>query len=422
MAEIQKKRLRVAGLNHESADLILGDLRDTWPLVVESFKTQLGDNELVLLSACPPCQSISSLNSRRGYAQDIRSGARDRRNLLVLPIIEVARALKPRLVVVENVPAFLKRKIPHPTHGSGVSAANLLLECLDADYIAFPFLSDLAHYGVPQRRIRTFLTLVRRDLAGLKQLVIQRRAPYPRPSHDPDQGGRPQRSLGQYLRMLNLPSLDARSPKSAISEVSPLHRVPIWSQHHFDMVDAIPARSGQSAWENCVCSACGTVDVQPEDAGCPNCSRPLLRPVVGNVTNGYRLVKGFRTTSYRRMDPDKPAPTVTTASGTIGSARTIHPTETRVLSPLECAHLQTIPDDFMWSNGADWKIEPHSVRRMIGEAVPPKFTALHGQALVGVLENRWPFPLISMYDSRCITARSRLDIDASALESSKIDC
>lgn len=409
MAEIQKKRLRVAGLNHELADLVSGDLRETWPTVVENYRKKLGDCELALLSACPPCQGMSSLNSRRGNAQDVRSGARDARNLLVLPIIEVARALSPRLIVVENVSAFLIRKIPHPTRKSGISAANLLQERLDTDYMTFPFLGDLADYGVPQRRRRTFLTLIRRDLPGIERLVTQQRGPYPHPSHDLGQGGKPQKTVEQYLNTLNLPSLDARSSRTAISDVSPLHRVPVWKQHHIDMVDAIPPGSGRSAWENSICGVCGTVAVQKEDASCPICSRPLLRPVVRSAETGYRLVKGFRSTSYRRMDPARPAPTITTASGTIGSARTIHPTETRVLSPLECAHLQTIPDEFLWTNGIDWEIEPHYVRRMIGEAVPPKFTELHGQALLGVLMDLWPFPLISMHDQRCVGARSRLD-------------
>ncbi len=408
LAEIQPKRLRVAGLNHEAAHLVEGDLRKTWPDVVDSFRDKCANDELALLSACPPCQGMSSLNSRRGNAQDVRSGARDKRNLLVLPIIEVAKSLNPQVIVVENIAAFLTRKIPHPLNGSGVSAASLLLEMLRSSYVAFPFLGDLAHYGIPQNRKRTFLTLVRRDLPGIKQLLNERRAPYPRPSHDARQGGKEPNSVGRFLRSLDLPSLDASNSSKSSSSVSPLHCVPIWSQHHIDMVRAIPPGSGLSAWENNECGICGSVGVEREDATCPNCDRPLLRPVVKNADGSYRLVRGFRSTSYRRMDPNKPAPTITTASGTIGSARTIHPTETRVLSPLECGYLQTIPNDFIWTNGSDGKIETHFIRRMIGEAVPPMFTALHGSAIVGILKNKWPFPLISLYDHRCSIPRNRL--------------
>ena len=41
---------------------------------------------------------------------DPDAGSRDGRNLLVLPIAEVAKELQPTFVVVENVPAFLRRK------------------------------------------------------------------------------------------------------------------------------------------------------------------------------------------------------------------------------------------------------------------------------------------------------------------------
>ena len=408
MAEIQQKRLRVAGRNHRFADLVVGDLRETWPVVVDHYRTRCGKQELALLCACPPCQGMSSLNSHRGNAKDMLAGARDKRNLLVLPIIEVAKALNPQVIVVENVAAFLTRKIPHPVNHVGISAANLLLKMLEPNYLAFSFLGDLAHYGVPQQRVRTFLTLIRRDVSGAKRLVTQRRAPYPRPSHDPSQGGNFPLAVGPYLRSLQLPSLDARSATTSTSDISPLHRVPVWKQHHIDMVDAIPPGSGKSAWDNCACIGCGPVDVNPEATCCPCCHRPLLRPVVKKPVGGFRLVKGFRSTSYRRMDPNKPAPTITTASGTIGSARTIHPTETRVLSPLECGYLQTIPTDFEWTDGTNCKIEHHFIRRMIGEAVPPKFTEMHGQAILGVLTDQWPFPLISIYDHRCSVAQKRL--------------
>ena len=122
-----------------------------------------------------------------------------------------------------------------------------------------------------------------------------------------------------------------------------------------------------------------------EDAVCPICSAPLLRPVVKESDGSYRLVKGFRNSSYARMSPDTPAATITTASGHVGSDLTIHPFENRLLSPYECAYLQTFPDDFDWGTALEqWG--PTFVRTIIGEAVPPKFTELHGRALARLLD------------------------------------
>ena len=408
MAELVAKRLRVAALNHPSAATVVGDLRQTWPQVVESYKNTVGDCEPWLLCACPPCQGMSSANNRRGRGDDIEAGGRDSRNLLVLPIVEVASRLKPRAIVVENVPAFLTRKVPHPDSGEGVSAASLLVERLAAEYLVFPFLSDLADYGVPQRRRRAFLTFVRRTEAGLDELLGQRRAPYPRPTHDPWEGGEQPVSIENCLKGLGLPPLDASSIDRARGD-NWLHTVPVWSPHHYAMVEAIPAGSGGSAWENDRCQSCGEVEVGESDACCPKCGTALLRPVVRDEDGGIRLVRGFRASSYRRMDPNRPAPAVTTANGTIGSATTIHPVENRVLSVLECCALQTIPKEFRWTEGQCQDGAPHVVRRMVGEAVPPRFTQMHGHAVLGVLESRLRVAPISVFDRRCERASRRLD-------------
>ena len=89
------------------------------------------------------------------------------------------------------------------------------------------------------------------------------------------------------------------------------------------------------------------------------------------------------------MDPKMPAATVTTASGHVGSDRTVHPWENRVLSPLECALLQTFPRSFDWGDAL--RLWGHTdVCAMIGEAVPPLFTRKHGKVLASLLSGIAP--------------------------------
>ena len=415
MAELLQKRMRVAELNHIDAEGVVGDLRETWPLVVEKYRAKSGGIAPSLLSACPPCQGLSTANNRRGKENDIEAGGRDHRNLLVLPIIEVTKQLMPKVVVVENVTAFLTRKIPNPTSGTATTAAHLLCDALHAEYVLYPFLCNLADYGVPQRRRRIFLTFVRRGLPGLKSFLVQRRAPYPRPTHSPQECGRMPISVGACFKSLNLPELDARTDESARGE-HPLHLVPTWNAHHYAMVDAIPKGSGLSAWDNNVCASCGAVEAESTTAVCPDCGDRLLRPVVQEADGSYRLIKGFRASSYRRIDPTMPAPAVTTANGTIGSSSTIHPTENRVLSNLECCHLQTIPNEFRWWKLDTEKLEQHSIRKMIGEAVPPRFTEFHGNAIMGMLEENWNLSPISIFDQRCERARIKLGLPRNSNE------
>ncbi len=129
-----------------------------------------------------------------------------------------------------------------------------------------------------------------------------------------------------------------------------------------------------------VCPKCKAPENDVNAVKCSKCSTLLLRPITKNKDGSLRLIKGFHTSSYSRMYPDKPAATITTASGHFSSDNTIHPWQNRVLSPLECAKLQTFPESFNWGRALK-RWGPTNVRAMIGEAVPPGFTYQHGQAL-----------------------------------------
>ena len=406
MAELISSRLDVALGNHEHAVGVGGDLVQTWPDVVRTWKAHQVSSP-ALLAACPPCQGMSTARHDRGYQNDPEAGSREPRNLLVLPIAHVAEALKPTLVVVENVVAFLRRQVRDPDTGEGISAARLLIRKLQSHYEVYPFLTDLADYGVPQTRKRAFLTFVRRASSIGAKLRNANEAPYPVPPSAPDYGGVPV-TLEAALADLDAAELDAKAPSSARDPANALHFVPTWSESRYRMVDVMPKGCEASAWDNEDCPTCGTVPVDSESAACPQCGAPLLRPVVLEDSKP-RLIHGFRRAAYRRMDPKRPATTVTTASGRIGASSTIHPYQNRVLSPLECAHLQTIPDDFNWGKTMESRgvVE---LRAMIGEAVPPLFTRQHGEILATLLDpNHQEHPCIRATDKRCKVAQQRLD-------------
>jgi DNA (cytosine-5)-methyltransferase 1 len=402
MAELDPRRLSVALLNHPAAVGVAGDLRKTWREVIEKYRSRCRGARPALLAACPPCQGMSTARSNRGLANDPDAGSRDDRNLLVTVIANVASALEPRLIVVENVEAFLTRKVRHPKTCESVSAASILTETLKSKYDVFPLLTDLMDYGVPQHRKRAFLTFVAKSEAQLRFLKEAKRAPYPRPTHEQTPV-----TLRAALEALDAESLDAASAKTAGKG---MHSVPVWLDRRYPMVAAIPANTGGSAWENEACEACGPVNASPDDVLCSKCGKPLLRPIVKGHDGNYRFITGFRSSSYRRMDPNGPASTVTTASGHIGSDITIHPSENRLLSPLECAHLQTFPKGFRWGAAlGDWG--QTNVRAMIGEAVPPLFTRLHGRALRGILTGKWTLAPIAQSDPRCGAAAWKLHLE-----------
>lgn len=403
MAELDPSRLAVALANHPTAVGVPGDLRTTWRSVVAEWERAEEVSPPDLLAACPPCQGMSSARSGLGGYDNYMAAGKDPRNLLVTVIEAVAKELKPRSIVVENVPAFLTRAVPHPVTGKPISAALLLVEALSSDYEIFPMIGDLADWGVPQTRRRSFLTLIRKGESGLTR--HRAGAPFPRPTHAADWGGR-QVPLVDALHELGASPLDASTPRKAADPSNSMHFVPVWSDRQYRMIEAIPPNSGKGAWDNRQCSSCSMATSDPGAASCPACGAPLLRPVV-EEKGAWRLVAGFHNSSYTRMRADAPASTITTASGRVSSDKTIHPWENRVLSPYECAYLQTFPAGFKWVDTLE-RWGHTNLREMIGEAVPPRFTQMHGLAIRAFLQKDVEAVLLPITDPRTIKAKDLL--------------
>lgn len=80
---------------------------------------------------------------------------------------------------------------------------------------------------------------------------------------------------------------------------------------------------------------------------------------------------------YRRLDPDRPAYTITGSGG--GGTHVYHWEENRALTNRERARLQSFPDDFVFEGSKE------SVRKQIGMAVPPLLAQAVAQALFKTL-------------------------------------
>lgn len=81
---------------------------------------------------------------------------------------------------------------------------------------------------------------------------------------------------------------------------------------------------------------------------------------------------------YKRLDPDKPAYTVTGSGG--GGTHMYHWKENRALTNRERARLQTFPDDFVFCGSKE------SVRKQIGMAVPCKAAEMIFNAVLKCFE------------------------------------
>ncbi len=94
--------------------------------------------------------------------------------------------------------------------------------------------------------------------------------------------------------------------------------------------------------------------------------KPGQNAFTANLPEELRLnVRGAKISQiYKRLDPNKPAYTVTGSGG--GGTHIYHYAEPRALTNRERARLQTFPDDYVFEGSKE------SVRKQIGMAVPAK--------------------------------------------------
>ena len=96
------------------------------------------------------------------------------------------------------------------------------------------------------------------------------------------------------------------------------------------------------------------------------CIKPGENAFNADIPSELQLnVKGAKISQiYRRLDPDKPAYTLTGSGG--GGTHMYHWSENRALTNRERARIQTFPDSFVFEGSKE------SVRRQVGMAVPPE--------------------------------------------------
>ena len=91
----------------------------------------------------------------------------------------------------------------------------------------------------------------------------------------------------------------------------------------------------------------------------------------------HRTKEHSYTSVYGRMWADRAAPTITTGFTSMGQGRFVHPTMRRTITPHEAARLQFFPDHFDFG-----KDNRTTLKRLIGNAVPPKLTYVLGVQLL----------------------------------------
>ena len=310
--ELIADRAKLYSSLYKKTKMIVGDITDK--KIFDTIVKESGKN-IDFLIATPPCQGISIAGKNRTQNEMLN----DKRNHLVFKIIDFINIKKPSYILIENVPNFLKLKLPFR------GKLQTLLEILDYiyghSYDIEAKVLDASEYGVPQRRTRTIIKMHKKGLVWKwpkkDNLVSTRQA------------------IG------HLPSLEPNQ-KSNI----PWHFARKHSSKHILWMKNTP--TGKSAFEN--------------------------KKHFPKKENGDRI-KSYMTT-YRRIKWDEPAPTITMRNDAISSQLNVHPgrklkdgtfSDPRVLTPLELMILSSLPEN--------WNIPKDTseilIRKCLGESVPP---------------------------------------------------
>ena len=278
------------------------------------------DRPLDLVAGCPPCQGFSSLTSKWH--------TKDPRNDLVLEMKRLVKELRPRAVMMENVPGLAMKGKP--------ILMKFVRSLEDSGYTVNWDVLQVADYGVPQLRRRFVL------LAGLGFEIA-----LPKPTHAFNGNG----GLKPW-----------RTVKDSISD----HPTPI----RFDEMRKLGGP--QSVGWNVV------------RVMSPANQRRLKHAIPGS--GWTKIPKRLRpkchqdkdvgfSNVYGRMVWDEPAPTITGGCTTLSKGRFGHPVEDRTISVREAALLQTFPRDYVF----DTPYMDH-VCNMIGNALPCEFADVVARA------------------------------------------
>lgn len=310
--ELVERRANLYQELYPNCNMICGDITDPsiFNQIIDSAK---GSDFLI---ASPPCQGMSVAGKNRHQNAMVD----DPRNYLINWVFDAISIVKPRFILIENVPMLLKIKLPYKNELHTVE--EILNLKFSQDYNIESRVVDAADYGVPQTRLRAIIKL------------------YPR-NHDWPWPTKVDHKMTVREAIGDLPSLEAGEASDIPWHYARPHdpRHVLWMKH---------TPTGKSAFSN-----------------------PQYYP---QRLDGSRI-KGYES-SYRRIKWDEPSPTITIRNDAISSQRNVHPgrllpdgtySDARVLTPYELMILTSLPKD--------WPIPSDTpeilIRQVIGEAIPP---------------------------------------------------
>lgn len=335
--EIDKERARFYQDVYPNTNMICGDITEdsTRDLIVDLAIKEGVD----FVIATPPCQGMSEAGLRLEF---------DKRNQLIEFAIDVIERVKPKFVLLENVPKQLTTKIYY--NGEIVLIPQYIKKELGNMYnFNEETLIMAKDHGVPQLRERNIFLLVRKDInlswefPKKQKEITLRDAIGNLPSLDPLLRDGYEKTIEKFP--------DYEVKKSEGLKVSKWHYPPTHSWKQVEWMLHTP--SGKSAIYN-------EIYYPQKEGGIP--------------------VKAHHN-HYRRLKWDMPCRTITQNNGVISSLACVHPgreyvggngellySDGRVLTIYELMIVMSLPLDWPIPSWA----KDNFIRKVFGEGIPSK--------------------------------------------------
>ena len=336
--------------NHPGAKGIQADLSIFPP---EQLTAQLGISKDTIdcIVGGPPCQGFSK---NRAFRHKNGTFVDDSRNFLFWHYFDFVEYIRPKVVLMENVPEILIKK-------NGWFQDAVLERLSKLGYTVEAKILVANEYGVPQHRRRAFF------LAGLDGLKLS----FPAPTTLPGQraGKRTPKSKDTVLQnQLFRQETDQfnslqQSPSvwDAISDLYGCYAASLEEESNY-------AHPPQTRFQELVRNSTEKVY---NHFPWPLSERQLRRIKLlqegqgqGHLPPELQTKQGYGS-AYRRLDSKSQALTLTTWMFHPGSGMFTHPFENRVITIREAARLQSFQDSFRFTG------KYHSQCRQVGNSVAP---------------------------------------------------
>ena len=324
--------------------------------------------EVDVIAGGPPCQGFSGFNRHRNPT--------DPRNSLLNVYLGFVDRLRPKLVLLENVPGMLSLD-------NGSVATALLAALSELGYSTSVGLLQAGYYGLPQNRWRTFVCARAEGI---------RRPAFPQPTHQFDSIMIHGRSGIRVDLEIIKPHAESdlfrnSQPKTTVRDalgdlpqlnlIDPEGKGPYQSKPSSEYQKSL--RNGKRQVTDHVCAGIKPITLEriralPKKAGVGWCDLPdHLKP-----KNLVRHGDGRYPNRYGRLDWDGIFNTILTRPHPYWS-RVIHPEEDRLLSVRECARAQSFEDTVAFSGTISQRY------KQIGNAVPPMLAKKLGEMIISTL-------------------------------------